>query len=607
MSTGQANAEIGKDTAPCLNCNHEAPIAVYNESSPGYWMEGAGSLRASQESPAKGPLAVDFRHMDETGDVTGCLQAKGTGGWSLNYMPGVLYNLIVRRLMPVECGRLQGFPDGWGEIKQFNPDTVTPEQLAFWRKVYATHCAIEGKKAQKGILTTAKGTCNWHNKLHTDSAEYKMWGNGMARPNAQFCVKRVFEHLRAQPTYTGTITLGSLFDGSGTMPLCAECETDGKAVWASEVEPYPVAVTRTHLPGMMHLGSVTDIDGGKIPPVDIITFGSPCQDLSIAGKRAGLKHTDNGDDETTRSGLFMEAIRIIKQMRTATGGAFPKIAIWENVPGAFSSNGGSDFETVLNQLIAVCDPTKYVRQRGKWARAADYGIVAYRTFNAQFWGVPQRRVRLYAIADFNTGCAGEILFEPKGVCWNFEKSIPEGKGIARIVENGLAASCGGGGYACTLKIRSGCEGGGKGALIQEEKSATLATNNDQTLFAAFMGGQGADAGSIAYSETTAPTLRAASSGTNQCPDVVQATPLPFANAGETVTRCLAARHDGSPCLDRGENIIVQEQTFCVAGNVVDRNANQHGTGVKADVAFTLNTQDRHAVCVAQIIKEEAEK
>lgn len=136
--------------------------------------------------------------------------------------------------------------------------------------------------------------------------------------------------------------LMSLFDGSGGFPLAASlCGIE--PVYAAEVEPYPIAVTKNRFPKMKHLGDVSKVKGGEIEPVDIITFGSPCQDMSIAGKRAGLKHADMGDDETTRSGLFLEAIRIIKEMREATNGVYPRYAIWENVPGAFSSNRGEDF------------------------------------------------------------------------------------------------------------------------------------------------------------------------------------------------------------------------------------------------------------------------
>lgn len=135
------------------------------------------------------------------------------------------------------------------------------------------------------------------------------------------------------------LTLGSLFDGSGGFPL-AGIENGIVPVWASEIEPYPIAVTKSRFPFMRHLGNVMELDGGKIPPVDVITFGSPCQDMSVAGKRAGMQHTDKGDEAITRSGLFYEAIRIIREMRGATNGKYPTFAVWENVPGAFSSNKG---------------------------------------------------------------------------------------------------------------------------------------------------------------------------------------------------------------------------------------------------------------------------
>lgn len=153
-----------------------------------------------------------------------------------------------------------------------------------------------------------------------------------------------------------TYTLGSLFDGSGGFGLAgALCGIT--PVWASEVEPYPIAVTTSRLPNMKHFGDVSKVNGAEVKPVDIITFGSPCQDMSIAGKRAGLKHESKGDDETTRSGLFMEAIRIIKEMRKATNGKYPRFAIWENVTGAFGSNKGEDFRVVLEELIRIKEPS----------------------------------------------------------------------------------------------------------------------------------------------------------------------------------------------------------------------------------------------------------
>lgn len=285
--------------------------------------------------------------------------------------------------------------------------------------------------------------------------------------------------------------LMSLFDGSGGFPLAASlCGID--PVYASEVEPYPIAVTKSRFPNMKHLGDVSMINGADIEPVDIITFGSPCQDMSVAGKRAGLKHTAVGDDETTRSGLFLEAIRIIKEMRLATNGIYPRFAVWENVPGAFSSNKGEDFRTVLEEFIRISEPNAVmpaVPQAG-WAYAdcinGDGWSVAYRTFDAQYWGVPQRRRRIYLVADFRGQRAGKILFEREGLRGHSAQSGTQGQEIAGDVGNGIKADDRAVGVAevvpYLLKIRSGCEGGGKGPLIQVNKSATLATNNDQYLF-----------------------------------------------------------------------------------------------------------------------------
>ena len=337
---------------------------------------------------------------------------------------------IVRRLIPLECSRLQGFPDGWAEIESLK----NPKEFNFWREVYARSCEIKKTKPKQTILRadgakSDEALMRWHDGLHSLAAEYAMWGNGMALPNAIFFVQNAFRELGKPPH---EVKLGSLFDGSGTMPLCAAM-CGGHPVWASEVEPYPIAVTRTHLPHMKHLGSVTEIKGSKIEPVDIITFGSPCQDLSIAGKRAGLK----GE----RSGLFREAIRIIREMLAATNGRYPRFVIWENVPGALSSNGGEDFEVVLNELLCLREFTgsgaaKFIRQHGKWRNFANYGAVAYRIVNAQFWGVPQRRRRIYAICDTCEESAGVVVFERKGTQWNFDPCIPQGGKVA-----GLTADC----------------------------------------------------------------------------------------------------------------------------------------------------------------------
>lgn len=242
--------------------------------------------------------------------------------------------------------------------------------------------------------------------------------------------------------------LMSLFDGSGGFPLAASlCGIE--PVYAAEVEPYPIAVTKNRFPKMKHLGDVSKVKGGEIEPVDIITFGSPCQDMSIAGKRAGLKHADMGDDETTRSGLFLEAIRIIKEMREATNGVYPRYAIWENVPGAFSSNRGEDFRTVLEEFIRVKEKDAVMPDVPKagWPYADCYSgngwSLAYRVFDAQYWGVPQRRRRIYLVADFRGERAKEILFERKGLRGDIEESRTHGQETARCAKNSVGTAIGG--------------------------------------------------------------------------------------------------------------------------------------------------------------------
>lgn len=272
---------------------------------------------------------------------------------------------------------------------------------------------------------------------------------------------------------------------------------------------------------MKHLGDITKIHGDQIEPVDYITFGSPCQDLSIAGRRAGLA----GE----RSGLFMEAVRIIKEMRSSTNGLYPTFAIWENVPGAFSSNGGEDFRAVLEELARVEQPDASIPRppkRGRWSKAGAIAgngwSLAWRQLDAQYWGVSQRRKRIALVVDFGGQRAAEILFERTSLSGNPCESIPAWKtfartpeasvaGYDRMVESGNSITgdaesegtgrSGGKGTgrvlesdhretstrctepaAYTLKIRSGCEGGGKGALVQTELSATVSTLQDQTLF-----------------------------------------------------------------------------------------------------------------------------
>ena len=378
-----------------------------------------------------------------------------------------------------------------------------------------------------------------------------------------------------------TLTLGSLFDGSGGFPL-GGLLAGVTPVWASEIEPFPIRVTTRRFPNMKHYGDISRMDGGKIEPVDIITFGSPCTDMSIAGKRAGL--------DGAQSSLFYQAIRIIKEMRSATNGRYPRWICWENVVGAFSSNRGLDFKAVLEAVIGIIEPGAEMPmpEKDRWPYADIYmgeqWSVAYRTFDAQYWGVPQRRRRIYLVGDLAGQRAGQVLFESEGLSGYSAEGFRSWQRAARDTAAGLGAAGGiclndqGGSYMdvsvgvsgtlraqmdghppcvmaagfCkepsaqsrgigyeeeraptlragvvpaavyenhsqdtrytgpldtsptvsstygtggnnqpfvveantpkTLKIRSGCEGGGKGPLVQEDMSATLSCNNDQTLF-----------------------------------------------------------------------------------------------------------------------------
>lgn len=335
------------------------------------------------------------------------------------------------------------------------------------------------------------------------------------------------------------MTLGSLFDGSGGFPL-AGALSGIRPVWAAEVEPYPIAVTRSRFPEMRHLGSVTGVHGDKVQPVDVITFGSPCQDMSVAGKRTGMKYEGNGDDQTTRSGLFYEAVRIIREMRQETNGRYPTFAVWENVPGAFSSNKGEDFRCVLEEFVHVCDEKLSVPRpaNGRWNTAGeivgDSFSVAWRQLDAQYWGVPQRRKRIYLVADFAGRRAGEILFEREGL-------------------RGHPAACG---------------APGQGATADATRSA--GGSRDAGRVMSFKPGQGAKARTLGESETTVPTL-ASEAGGNAVPGVCypsifhtltaqnarnpESAQQPNCICYPQVARTLTAEADASSCIDRGQNFV----------------------------------------------------
>ena len=568
------------------------------------------------------------------------------------------------------------------------------------------------------------------------------------------------------------LTLGSLFDGSGGFPL-AGILAGVTPIWASEIEPFAIRVTTKRLPQVKHYGDVSSVSGAELPPVDIITFGSPCQDMSIAGKRSGL--------DGSRSSLFYEAIRIVKEMRCATNGEKPRFIIWENVPGAFSSNKGADFKAVLESVIGVAEPSAEVPapdQKG-WPDA-DYYLgdgwsVAYRVLDAQGWGVPQRRKRIYLVADFAGQSAPKVLFESEGVsgysaagfrAWQRAASGAEGgagaaggsggavrsgggsvlndqggacmdvsedvTGTLRAQEHGhppcvmeAAGFCtehsanarsigyeeersptlragvvpaaialenhpmdsrvkiaedgkvqtlptrmgtGGGnvpllmelevenaqdtaepGTSVTLKIRSGCEDGGKGAIWQEDKSATLGCNNDQTLFgpepkaqlepkaygicskashamlsdnphsgfyeaetSRTLDGNGGNPtcaqGGVAICQPVAFTQNqrdevrdlgdkagalAAEPGTKQQTYVAQAEPTAFHVNQRNELIDLHGK-SGALMATRSD----QMQTFVLQGSMIGRSEENgpQGNGINEDVSFTLDATDRHAVC-----------
>jgi len=342
------------------------------------------------------------------------------------------------------------------------------------------------------------------------------------------------------------LTLGSLFDGSGGFPLGAVLHGI-TPLWASEIEPFAIRVTTKRFPGMKHLGDIARIDSGAIPPVDVISFGSPCTDLSAAGRRAGLggKH----------SSLFYEAIRVIKEMREATNGEYPRFICFENVQGAFHSNRGADFKAILDAVVGIAEPGAEVPPAGKGGRGAasawpyadilvgDGWSVAYRLVDAQYFGVAQRRKRVYLVADFGSERAGEILFEREGVSRDFTPGGSPWEGTAGDT-TGDAGAASGTEYLTGWDVQNhriisengicptlnGCDGGGGRnpggfVLSYPQITGTLTARHDgnpcadrgANIVALFMAGQGAKAGSIAYSESVAPTLKGAPSGLNQSP------------------------------------------------------------------------------------------
>ncbi len=417
------------------------------------------------------------------------------------------------------------------------------------------------------------------------------------------------------------LTLGSLFDGSGGFALGGLlCGIE--PLWASEIEPFPIRVTTKRIPQMKHYGDINKLNGAELPPVDIITFGSPCTDMSIAGKRAGL-----GGEQSV---LFYEAIRIIKEMRIKTNGQYPRYAVWENVPGTFSSNNGEDFKAVLETIISIKEPDISVPlpEKGQWAYAdiylGDGWSVAYRTIDAQHFGVPQRRRRIFLVADFAGRCAGEILFEQKGMSRNYTPSGSPWKRTSGNVEDGIRVS-GFDRYAADRNIASTVETnnemwingviclndqGGSRMDVTEDVTCTLRAKSNHppcVMDPAVFDNHGKDTRFTGPIDV-APTISATyGTGGNNQPFVVEnpkTYDVRFTSEGTINSRSNVYESNTSRTVDTSGNAPDGNQggiaVVALQGSMIgreDKNGPQ-GDGINDDISFTLNTVDRHGVVYA---------
>ena len=393
------------------------------------------------------------------------------------------------------------------------------------------------------------------------------------------------------------LTLGSLFDGSGGFPLGAIL-AGIEPKWASEVEPFPIRVTTKRLPSVKHLGDIHRIHGGEIEPVDIITFGSPCTNLSIAGRREGL----HGQESI----LFFEAIRIVWEMRRGTDGKYPRFIVWENVAGAFSSSGGRDFQSVLTEIVRIKEPEAPevpLPEKGGWAYAdillGDGWSIAYRLMDAQGWGVPQRRRRIYLVADFGGSSAGQILFDTESVRRDLAPCFAAWQGIARESADGTgtASERVSAGFCTEHSAQSRSIG------YAEEKSPTLRAETVPAVFES----HGSDARYNGPLEICPTVLRHYGTGGNNQPLVlkdVQAYGIssfqsnamksdnPHAGIYKTETARTVDKNGGNPSCCQGGVAVVSIQGSMIGRQ--EKNGPQ-GSGIAENVSFTLNTADRHAV------------
>lgn len=360
------------------------------------------------------------------------------------------------------------------------------------------------------------------------------------------------------------LKLGSLFDGIGGFPLVGSWYGI-EPVWASEIEPAPIRITSRHFLNMKHLGDITKIKGYEVEPVDVITGGSPCQDMSVAGKQEGIKlkcescktlvsfknfgeikkcPECGAELESTRSGLFMEQMRIIREMRKNTNECYPKIVVWENVPGALSSNNGDDFFCVIQEFCKLMGERISSFRPEKWTNAG--GIlgescsIAWRVLDAQYWGVPQRRRRIFLVADFTGQCAGEILFKSESLRRHITPSTVPWKRFTIKTEKSIGAT-------------SADNQNGLKPICAAAKQA-----NAEIMF-------------------------------DKCPTLTEANGTSGSNKPYVVPNNKIDTYD--------INSTIEEPVYCIQGNCIDRadTAGCSGKGWMEDVSFTLTTVDRPAV------------
>ena len=443
------------------------------------------------------------------------------------------------------------------------------------------------------------------------------------------------------------MTLGSLFDGIGGFPLAA-VHCGGVPVWASEIEPFPMRVTKLRFPDMIHVGDITKLDGAKLPPVDVICGGSPCQDLSVAGLRKGLA----GE----RSGLFMDQVRIVKEMRAederrGVSDDFirPRYLVWENVPGAFSSANGEDFRAVIEEIVHIKDSTCHVPRpdTGRWESAGaailgDQFSLAWRVLDAQYWGVAQRRRRIFLVADFGGLTAPKILFEQERLPGDPAEGQDQGKGVTAAAGNSSADSGGSrvaeekqvdifafhinqreetinlNGISGALMATTNMQmqtfvAGGMRKFESAEKEECLCLNDQggermdvsvditATLRAGMSGHpplvMGIQQGSAGTEEIPDPALteEAETGGNNQ--------QILFENHG--IDARYTGPHEVAPTMSArygtgGNNVpLVSDmpESYCIAGNIIDREVQNGGNGLgcQPDISYTLTSADRHAV------------